>query len=327
MIRSSLAVSCCLLFVVAARADEESLVLPMLEVSAEAACEAINPPGTSLVLFAGRTVEFEIPRSWAVKEVPFGREIRALAGPGPLPDDPNQLEAGFWLAYRPHSTATPTPVLGEELRASLARSGAERSQLIGRPKPLKIDGLPALQQNVWPANDANRWLGRVSHVVVPTPWGLLEMRALAPLAPECDVSSALQTVLASLRFHAPAASRPAAKGHTAAAQNVFGSWKGLRSRLHLTSEGVVELEFDRPTVVSTEEVKSLHPQRGQRQTGRFTAEGDVIYITWSDGSRLNYRWALKDGELFLRDPAGGFHQLQRLFDPPLAARPADAMTR
>ena len=49
-------------------------------------------------------------------------------------------------------------------------------------------------------------------------------------------------------------------------------------------------------------------------TGSFEARGDVIFVRWDDGSRLNLRWRSDGNDLFLTDHEGQISHLKRVFD-------------
>ena len=51
-----------------------------------------------------------------------------------------------------------------------------------------------------------------------------------------------------------------------------------------------------------------------RLRGTYRAAGDVIYITWVDGSRLNLRWKLSKGKLLVTDHQGQISKLKPLIE-------------
>ena len=272
-------------------------------------------PGIA-VLFAGRTVKFQLPQGWSVKEIPVAREVRLFVGPGELPNDPRQLQRGLWLVHSPASAPDALRRrLKEELRLRVSDVTGGRAKLIGSPRRISVGEYPGLQQDMeLPALESHGWIRRASHIVVASPWGLLEIHGIAPVDAEDQVRSGLQLILRSLRLQQPQPPLRARSPEVSDAQPVLGSWKGLKGRLHFSEHGRVELCFDR---VATIEVQNDHRSPlvdfGDKLHGRFTAEDDVIFITWDDGSQLNYRWKIRQGELHLLDSTRRSSVLKRLF--------------
>jgi hypothetical protein len=305
-------------------AAEEPLLLPTVEVLANASdardSEAPDPRTDSLrlVAFAGGALDFELPRGWVVKEVPSGREIRLLAGPAPLPTSPNNLIRGCWLMYERYvPTAGPRPSLNDDLQRSLRRL-PEVGALLGRPRAITVGRQPALRQNVELIGD--RGTGavlRASHVVAQTPWGLLELHGIAPVDVADDVRGGLNLVLSSLRFHNPRQPPLATSPDVTDAQGALGHWKGQYQRLHLTPTGGIVMDMDPLVTASAAPPEPPHGyEPGTHLTGRFRAEDDLIYVTWNDGSPLNFRWKVQQGDLLLLDHSGRYSRLKRLFDVP-----------
>ncbi len=57
------------------------------------------------------------------------------------------------------------------------------------------------------------------------------------------------------------------------------------------------LRYDRPLV---------------KLRGTAVAQDDLLLVTWSDGSRTNYRWRLYQGDLLLTDHLGRTSRLKPL---------------
>ena len=276
-----------------------------------------------VVLFAGRTIEFAVPRVWTVKQVPLPGEIRVLAGPGDLPAEPHLLERGIWIAYH-RTDAQPDVPLDAELRERLPKSVAVEFLPSGAPQALRVGGYAALKQNLELAAVSDEAMPRrATYVIARTPWGLLEALGVTGLYAENDVRSALKTALASLRFNLPAALPPVSAPGIAEAQAALGSWKGRQLALHLLPDGRVRLDFGAITAL-TREREGNAPSRnaGKQVDGTFTAHGDILFITWDDGSQLNYRWRVQANELLLMDHTGQSSRLMRLFD----SRPSASQT-
>ncbi len=97
----------------------------------------------------------------------------------------------------------------------------------------------------------------------------------------------------------------------------MGSWKGRQVAVHFLPQGRVRLDFDTvQTLTAIRDGHAVSGGSGKHIEGSFAAQADVIYITWDDGSRLNYRWQVHAGELLLMDHTGSSSRLRRLFDSP-----------
>ena len=85
--------------------------------------------------------------------------------------------------------------------------------------------------------------------------------------------------------------------------------------MKLDGLGHILIKFDRPQVTPIDRIGSDQvPRRVVRLTGRYRARDDLILISWDDGSKLNYRWRLHNGDLLLTDNTGQVSQLRRLAD-------------
>jgi len=272
----------------------------------------------NVVLFAGRTVELSVPAEWTVKEVPLGREIRLIVGPGNVPDDPRQLQRGMWLAYHRLGDGSRLP-LEAELQKRLLLAAGQDAYVAGPPQATRVGGMPALKQRLEIRAAKEELPRRGTYLIVQTPWGLLETLGITTLFGDEDVRAGLQSILASLRFRPPRPLPAASSDDTRDAQAILGSWKSSQGSMHLLPCGQVRLEADRVTTVTLRGQPAAEPQA---MTGRFVARGDVLYITWADGSQLNYRWAIEAGDLLLVDHAGESSRLKRLFDSAEPSVPA-----
>jgi hypothetical protein len=278
--------------------------------------------GCNIVLFAGRTVELTLPGDWTVRQIPLPGELRLVAGPGDVPADPRRLERGLWLAYQRTESPAAGRSLEAELRSRLAQEIEVQPRLFGWPQSVEVGGFSGLKQNLEMAPPSDAGLPcRASFIVVQTPWGVFEMMAVTPLFAADDMRAALKAALASVRFHAPRPLPAISADGIADAQPILGSWKGPQGSLHFLPTGQVQLDADAVTTLTPEAQETTAIGLASRQIrGRFTAQGDVIYITWADGSQLNHRWQLHEGELLLMDHTRNVSRLKRLFDaPPLEA--------
>jgi hypothetical protein len=112
------------------------------------------------------------------------------------------------------------------------------------------------------------------------------------------------TRLPPVAVDASAASGAAVVGDAA---EVLGAWRGSRGQLALYDNGRIVLWSATPAN-GTQHA----PSAPVALEGRFSAEGDVLYISWRDGSRSNLRWKLRDENLLLSDHRGQLSLLQRL---------------
>jgi hypothetical protein len=307
--------------------------MPTVPPHAEPAEAAETPqtsdgPAYNVVRVAGGTVEFAVPRDWTIKQVPLSREIRLVAGPGDVHDDPSHLERGLWLAYHRTTTVTPAatmalparPTMEDELRGRLPQAAGADSRIVGPPDAIKIGGFRGLKQRLELAGAADAELRRASYVIAQTPWGVLEMMAVAPLFAEGDLSAKLGAIVTSLVFHAPQPLPAISAPEITDAQAVLGSWKGQKGLLHLLPNGRARLEFDAVTTLGLQQqVAAVSRRSAETFEGRFSARGDLLFITWDDGRKLNYRWRLDQGELQLIDHERKCSRLRRLFDASAAA--------
>ena len=46
----------------------------------------------------------------------------------------------------------------------------------------------------------------------------------------------------------------------------------------------------------------------------FEAKEDLLLVEWKDGSKLNFRWKVKDGDLLLTDHEGRISKLRRIVE-------------
>jgi hypothetical protein len=275
--------------------------------------QAVPKQAVNTVLFAGRTVEFLLPSHWRVKEVPLPDEVRLVAGPGDVPTELRQLEHGFWIAYHRIETESPRPALETDLGNRLAGAVGRTARLLGPAQHVKAGGYQGLKQLVeLDALGSSGLPRRATYLLVQTPWGRFEMLGVASFDAEDDVRGGLKMVLDSLRFHAP---QPPDDRVTGASQPFLGRWKAQQGALHFLPGGRVRLEFDTVIALAVDHgggAGALGTR--ERLTGRFTAQDDLIFITWDDGSQLNYRWRLHQGDLLLMDHTQQLSRLKRLFD-------------
>ena len=99
------------------------------------------------------------------------------------------------------------------------------------------------------------------------------------------------------------------------ARQFVGLWKGLRAQLRFGGDGRIHIEFDSQRNYALDETGLAdYSQPVTQLVGTYRVVGEVIYVTWDDGSQLNYRWRLDNGRLLLTDHHGRVSQLHRLIE-------------
>jgi hypothetical protein len=233
-----------------------------------------------------------------------------------VPDEPQRLERGLWIAHH-RIEVKQGRSLQAELRERLPRALPVSFRPTGPLQAMRVNGYPALKQNVEiAAATVDALPRRGSYVLVGTPWGVLEVLGTTAAYGADEVRAGLKMALTSLRCHAPSALPPASAPGIADARGVLGSWKGPEGSLHFLPGGQVRLERDAVTTVATSGQANDGLPRPEPMDGSFTAEGDVIRVVWDDGSKLNYRWRAQGNDLLIMDHTGESSRLTRLFDSP-----------
>ena len=151
-------------------------------------------------------------------------------------------------------------------------------------------------------------------MLVATSLGLLELHAIAPAAEYQQRVADFNRFVSSLRFRKPPdfPDKRVANSIRDAAK-ILGTWKAFRSRITLTADGSVVIKPDDFQTAVAEAADRADPQSAWLR-GSFRASGDLLFITWEDKSRLNFRWRLRDEELLLTDHEGQISQLRRILE-------------
>jgi len=153
---------------------------------------------------------------------------------------------------------------------------------------------------------------RGSHVLVSTPWGLFEFHAQFPVNRYEEQLGEAARLLKHVKLNAPTVAKPGpTTEHTIAAAPIHGSWKAFRSRLRLSSDGSIEIALDRARIISPPQADRL-PVGDELLQGQYRADGDLLFVQWRDGSKLNFRWKLNGDDLLLTDHEGQLSQLRRI---------------
>ncbi len=300
--------------------------------------------GLDVVSHAAGGVELLAPSGWQSYETPIARSVRLVVARQPM-ENPHTAGDGLWLVYHVAPAAEmfekntgATPAIQQELAEQMERLMALATNHFAtttRSSHLFIDGWPALRhdfeladpadsentspadsENTSPADSVNTapfWNG--FHCLTRTPWGLVEIHAVAPASIYTQREKQFQAILDSLLLGQPHLPPHRADPPYRDASPVLGSWKSYRSRLRLYHDGGVELAYDAPRDLTLDQRGKISPPAAlPRLRGRYTARGDLLRITWRDGSLLNYRWKLNDGQLLLTDHTGRNSLLNPIYE-------------
>jgi hypothetical protein len=275
--------------------------------------ETSEPDDRPVARFAAGAVELRVPESWSVVEAPVDREVRMVLTPERSVDSLESLRDGMWLAFHPRPDHAAPLDLNEVLPDRL-QLATDAHAWPGHSQSLTVDGQPALRQwFVLEGEQAGKPAFRGYHLFADTEWGLCEVHAICPESSFDQRAEVFGRILASLRL-----SRPRPKQHTVAphvrdAQAILGCWKALGSRMRFYGDGRITILFDKPQRADGggDDAAASRPQL---LTGRFEAEGDLLRVTWNDGSLLNFRWRRKGNDLLLTDHRGQVSHLQLLLE-------------
>lgn len=270
---------------------------------------------TLSVTFAGGAIEIEVPADWSIAEVPDGRTVRLMAGPTPLPRRPERLRHGIWLTFQHRLPGlSEDRVLDRDLVEERMRLAQGFSVQMLDLQQTQISGCDVLQADFRaPAASPEPALAGV-HVIGRTAFGWLELHAVYPQRQGGVPGRVIEQVLASLVLKAPTA--PAPGGDKQAERAPLGTWKAYRSVLRILPEGAIRLTFDRRGTYVTTANGGLHYDAQRTQLdGRYQLRGDLLEVTWEDGSRQNFRWRIsRRGDLLLTDHHGRIAQLVWLYE-------------
>ncbi len=273
--------------------------------SAATAPEVLAVPRDEISL-AGGAIRFTSPRGWFVSELPAGRHLQVWVTAQPLarrgPHD-GVAVSFHWLGR---------PASHEELRSWALRSdeAGRAGQRPGQNVELReIAGRPGVVTSF--ANDDRR----AEHFVVGLETGIFELISTASPAQFVAQQKITALILDGLRLQSPQLANRPADLNAIAAADAIGLWKSLRGQLHLGRDGGILLRFDRRVgfPLDAEGVLRFDAARTEID-GRFQAQGDLLMVTWSDGSRTIFRWRMNDGQLLLTDHHGRVSQLNRLLE-------------
>ena len=273
--------------------------------------ETLQAEKRDTISFAAGAVDLQAPEQWWVQELPRGREVRLVLSPDEvsrrIPAD------SIWLCYHvlEASELAPEAELRNRLPTRLKLSTTAGTAPV-EPVEFRLGPWAAIAQEFVSTQVSNPATGssvsiRGRHVLVRTDWGIFELHAAAPVEQFETRAAAWAQVWDSIQLEAP---RQPSLVETAAvpdARAILGSWKSYRSRVRLRPDGTITIVPDSVNLLT---------DSGTREAveGTFEARGDLLFVTWRDGSLLNLRWRSRGTDLFVTDHEGQISQLKRLLE-------------
>jgi hypothetical protein len=273
----------------------------------------------TLIIHGSGAVKMGVPGDWHVAEVHFGREIRLVLTVTPQLDKKSMPLDGIWITYHVRSVSAPRTL------AELASLVPGRLQLatgrnvqFAQPKPIEIDGnkgfVVDFSMQQFDKAAAGDFTGR--HLMVQTKWGVCEIHMKAPTKVFAERDQLFAEAVLAIKFGTPSPPDSAIIPNTVAAKTIIGTWKALRSQMKLHGDGRIVIITDRP------ELLTANNQRRQQQdaekplklTGKYEAHNDLLIVRWDDGSKLNFRWTLRNEDLLLTDHEGQISLLRKVLD-------------
>ena len=271
------------------------------------------PPGAEfndIVRFAAEAIEFTVPPQWSVTETNELRHVRLYITPGQFTGSADMTD-GLWVSYHVNPQQESAPAALKKALEQRLRSALPEGAKVERPSLIEVGSHQAAERPFHALfRDGDRAVEvRGSHRIIATEWGIVELPARHTSA---ETASHIAQLLERMAIGKPLLFDDPATGATESAMAVFGTWKAERARLMFTPGGEVELEYDQSRPRQLDDTTLLRPARTLR--GTYTADGDLLRITWADGSLLNLRWRYEDGALLLTDHLGRISQLARLYE-------------
>ena len=258
---------------------------------------------TAFVQFAAGAITIPLPMDWSIAEADHLRHVRLYITPNEMRGESSFTE-GVWISYH---AARRTYQDDSQLRRLLEIRLADVLPVhvkLEEPKEIQIGGRSAIQQPYHLDNgrDVDATVG--DHLLIAADWGIVEVHTRFQ-------SGAHDQQIADM-FDAMEIGQPRKYEQTDAQPGVIGTWKAEQARLIVRPGGTIELQHDREQLQQIEQTHLVRPSR--RVRGRYQTEGDILQVTWEDGSKLNLRFRSNDRELLLTDHHGRVSQLHRLYE-------------
>ncbi len=268
------------------------------------------PAGASdldVVQFAGGAIEFRVPAGWQTHEVPVGRELRIWLTEHDIPEG-QRPQDGVWMTFHWRGREVDLVELETWLEFRIDHLDPKRTHA-GELEHRRIGQFPALVREVDHAG-RRTWI-----LLAAMNTGIFELTATADLKNFQRQRTAAEAVLAGIKLSSPQIRPANVRPTVQAAAPVVGLWKGLQASVWLGGDGRVVMEFDRRNNFRLDESGNVdYGRKITRLTGRYEAREDVLFVSWDDGSRVNFRWQVHDGQLLLTDHNGRVSQLDRLVE-------------
>ncbi len=270
------------------------------------------PAAVATVEHARQQLQFEhaagmvrgaAPAEWHIGERAVGREVHLVLTPAPLGTRGVLPATHIWLTV--HALVTDADIRQLMQRRLENQRTVASGQPAGMPPlwPVECSG-HAGQMATYQRHVAGG-TRHVVHAIVQTPWGLCEWHVESP---DADWTREWSTqVIAQWHIGPPRQRTLPASPQIEAAGEALGSWKGSGSRMRLLPDGRFELVWDRRRLTEAGTYERV-------LIGSFAARDDLLFVTFSDGSRRHYRWRRVGPWLLLTDHEGRTAQLRYLYE-------------
>jgi hypothetical protein len=225
-------------------------------------------------------------------------------------------DSGYWVCFHlsPSNSPNPQEYLTRQIRQRLIEVSAGKAEAVNSIQFRRIGPWDAAEVEFLlpPSPGTETGAIRGSHVLVSTPWGLFEFHMQFPANRYEEHLDEVAGLLRQVTLSAPrVADLGPPNAETVAASLIYGSWKAFRSRMRLGSDGSIEIAIDRVQLISPPPDGPV-TLRNELLQGHYRADGDLLFVQWRDGSKLNFRWAIKGNDLLLTDHKGQISQLRRI---------------
>jgi hypothetical protein len=264
-----------------------------------------------LVQFAAGAVEFRPPEGWWLGEIAHGREVRLVMAPEEPASRRRMPLDGIWITYHVAAPTDDQPV--EELSRLLPRRirlATSNLGTVGQPTSFELGPWPAVVAEFTvdsTREQPSRPSVRGRHILVRTEWGIFELHGSAAVERFEQRANLWAAMWTTIKLEQPVLPSRDVHPSIGDAALLVGSWKSYRSRMRLREDGRITIVPDSVNLLTT-------PDSPQLLSGNFQAQGDLLFVTWDDGSQLNFRWRARGSDLFLTDHEGQISQLKRLLE-------------
>lgn len=260
-----------------------------------------------VVQFAGGAIEIQVPAGWQTHEIPVGRELRIWLTERDIAEGQRPHD-GVWMTFHWRGRDVDLVQLEKWLDFRIGHLNPKRGR-VGQLEHRQLGQFPALVREVDHAS-RRTWI-----LLAATNTGIFELTATAEFKDFQRQRTAAEAVLGSIKLSTPQIRPANVRPAVQAAAPVVGLWKSLQAKLWLGGDGRIAMEFDRSKNFRLDESGNVDYERQiTRLTGQYEAREDILFINWDDGSRVNFRWQVDDGQLLLTDHNGRVSQLDRLVE-------------